>query len=150
MQEDRKQFSLAAANPFANLLLLVRNGQGLRALSLSTALFRVGTSVGSLLGPFQYSPATLGWCACIDLPAPKERKAWDLPRGGGGAVGHRILTVPTGQGPCGQRSLQPGDGATGHFDQPFLYWQLPPAFRSEKRFSPFPLRRQPKWEGGKV
>ena len=61
--DDRKRFSLAAANPFANLMLLVRNGPGLRALSASVALFRMGTSVGSLFGPFQFDDGShgLGW-----------------------------------------------------------------------------------------
>ena len=37
--DKRKPFRLSRANPLSNLLLLVRNGPGLRRLSLSTGLF---------------------------------------------------------------------------------------------------------------
>ena len=36
---NRKPFRLRSANPLANVLLLVRNGRGLRGLTLATALF---------------------------------------------------------------------------------------------------------------
>ena len=43
--EKRKPFKLRTANPFANVLLLLRNGPGLRGLATSTGLFFACNSI---------------------------------------------------------------------------------------------------------
>ena len=55
--DDRKDFSLAHANPFSNLWLLVCHGSGLRHLTASTLCsFCAGSSLRSILGSFRFGP----------------------------------------------------------------------------------------------
>ena len=61
-EEKRKPFTVARANPFGNILLLMRNGPGLRRLSLSTVIFLAGnetwaTQSSFRLGVLNWTPA---------------------------------------------------------------------------------------------
>jgi hypothetical protein len=57
----RKAFTLVRANPLANLLLLVRNGPGLRRLTASTALFFTTNACWGTMVPFRMG--VLRWTA---------------------------------------------------------------------------------------
>ena len=62
--DKRKPFRLSRANPLSNLLLLVRNGPGLRRLSLSTGLFFTTNAACTNPGHLTAAPSlTAAGCA---------------------------------------------------------------------------------------
>ena len=74
--EQRRPFRWSGANPLSNVLLLMRNGPGLRRLTISATLLMIRNTHWSIVGAYRFGSLGPPLSAFAPLPFPSPRTAF--------------------------------------------------------------------------